>query len=325
MKTKWQKEYQNKRGFFNPYQKATRRHFWNVVLWKLGFYNESKARGKPPEDFKYPTNIKFEKGDNFCSWVNHCTFLIGSNNTTVLTDPIFSNYCSPFPIASLRRRHELKLDLSNIAQVDYVLISHNHYDHLDKFSVNILNKKFPEIKWIIPLNLSKWFKKLGIKNTFELDWWEEIIFDNNIKITAVPSQHFSGRGLFSMNKSLWNGYVLEFLDSRKKCYFTGDTGYNEYDFSRIGRKFKSIDLSLIPIGTYCPRPFMRAVHIDPNEAVTIHKEVRSRLSIGMHWKTFKLSDEPLDLPPYDLYRAMTREKVPLKEFIAIEPGEYVSW
>jgi len=325
MKTRKQKGYQNSCGFFNPYQKAIRRHFWDVFLWKLGFYNEPIARNKPPEGFKYPTNLKQKKGNNFCSWVNHSTFLIGSNGTTILTDPIFGKYCSPLPIHSLRRRHEPKLDLNRIDKIDYVLISHNHYDHLDKYSVKLLNKKFPEIKWIIPLNLSKWFKKLKVKNTFELEWWEEILFDDKIKITAVPSQHFSGRGLFSMNKTLWNGYVFEFLDNRKKFYFAGDTGYNEYDFSNIGHKFKSIDLSLIPIGTYCPRPFMKTVHIDPNEAVTIHKEVKSKFSIGMHWKTFKLSDEPLELPPYDLYQAMKREKIPIEEFIAIEPGEYVNW
>ncbi len=325
MEIKQQKEYQNSKGFFNPYQKSTKRHLWNVVLWKLGFYNEPETRNKPPRDFKYPVNTKFSGGEYFCTWINHCTFLVGSEEINILTDPIFSNYCSPLPVPSLKRRHKLEFSLQDLKKVDYVLISHNHYDHLDSFSVNELNKKFPEIKWIIPLNLSWWFKKRGIKNTFELRWWKEIFFGNEIKITAVPSQHFSGRGLFSMNKTLWNGYVFEFLKSKKKCYFTGDTGYNKYDFSRIGNEFKSIDLSLIPIGTYCPRPFMKTVHIDPNEAVTIHREVKSKFSIGMHWKTFKLSDEPLDLPPYDLYLAMIKEKIPIEEFIVVDPGESVSW
>jgi N-acyl-phosphatidylethanolamine-hydrolysing phospholipase D len=318
-------EYHNRKRFFNPYRKYTKRHFWNVILWKLGFYNEPIKRALPPHDFEYSIKKSFNNNYPSCTWINHCTFLITLNNINILTDPIFSKYCAPFPLSSLRRRHELSIQIHDLPKINYVLISHNHYDHLDHKSVIKLNGLFPDIKWILPLELSKWFVKRKIKNILELDWWQSYQLDKNIKITAVPSQHFSGRGLFSMNKTLWNGYVVDFREENKKFYFTGDTGYNEFDFVSIGEKLGPMDLSLIPIGTYCPRPFMQPVHVDPAEAVLVHQEVRSKFSIGMHWKTFKLSDEPLNLPPFDLFHAMKNAKLNFDEFMVLEPGEDVNW
>ena len=145
------------------------------------------------------------------------------------------------------------------------------------------------------------------------------------RITAVPSQHFSGRTLFDKNKTLWNGYVVEEIATGKTFYFVGDTGYNPFHFKQIGKRFPKIDLSLIPIGTYVPKKFMSPVHCSPYEAVEIHLDVKSRFSLGMHWNTFRLSDEPLERPPYDLYLAMKEKKLPFDTFLPIEIGAPINW
>ena len=168
----------------------------------------------------------------------------------------------------------------------------------------------------------------------ELSWWESRSVtqleypDIGLKVTAVPTQHFSGRGLFNKNKTLWVGYVIEFTTNNselKRLYFVGDTGYNDKDFKEIGKTFKKMDLSLIPIGAYIPKKFMSPVHIGPSKAVQIHQETRSQLSLGMHWKTFHLSEEGKDQPPYDLYCELKRKKIPLKQFRTLNIGQTINW
>ncbi len=206
--------------------------------------------------------------------------------------------------------------------IDLVLISHNHYDHLDAKTVAILHRLHPQIQWIVPEKLSPWFRRRGIQSVSEIPRWEKqkIL---NCEITAVPTQHFSGRTLWDQNKTHWNGYVVQ--TPSKTLYFTGDTGYNPNDFKAIGERFPHIDLSLIPIGTYAPEKFMQPVHIGPYEAVQIHEEVHSRLSLGMHWNTFCLSEEPMNRPPYDLYLAMKEKKLPFETFLPIDIGTYVNF
>lgn len=253
----------------------------------------------------------------------------------ILTDPIWSERCSPFRFIGPKRTHPPGIALSGLPKIDVVLISHNHYDHLDKKTVLSLSRLFPHIAWFVPRGVKQWFDRLGISPVYELGWWEEreLYCDRSqsvnmpLKLTAVPAQHFSGRSSLGHNSSLWVGWVIESdpNGTKKKCYFVGDTGYNPFDFVSIGVHFGPIDLSLIPIGTYRPRAFMRDVHIDPKESVRIHKDVGSLLSIGMHWKTFCLSDEPLDRPPYDLYLAMQEAGMDFSKFLVLDPGEKVNW
>lgn len=310
--------------FCNPHIQKIRRNLFHVFLWKMGYYNEKSPRISPPEGFQYPYKKNSNPSSPSVTWINHCTFFLKTRAAHILTDPIWGSFCSPIPIRSFKRKHPPALGLEELEKVDIVLISHNHYDHLEKQTIQALHQRYPNICWIVPSRLSKWFKKRGIHRVYELSWWKKLDLQG-IQVTALPSQHFSGRCLFDTNQSLWNGYAIELIEDQKKCYFSGDTGYNEVDFQMIGKAFQRFDLSLIPIGTYCPRKFMQTVHIDPDEAVKIHKEVGSKLSIGMHWKTFQLSDEPMDLPPYDLYLAMKKAGRPVEEFIAIDPGVPISW
>jgi N-acyl-phosphatidylethanolamine-hydrolysing phospholipase D len=218
------------------------------------------------------------------------------------------------------------MEIENLPRIGFVLISHDHYDHLDEYSVLKLFHLFPNIYWIIPQGLKGWFEKRKIKkdNIIELNWWERVSLAG-LDIHAVPTQHFSGRGFFDFNKTRCNGYVIDFKIDNKKCYFAGDTGYNASDFKSIGDRFNKIDLSLIPIGAYEPNMLMRQVHINPKEAVLIHQDVKSIFSLGMHWKTFTLSEEPMHNPPYELHLALKQHNIDPKNFLAIDPGVYVNW
>jgi N-acyl-phosphatidylethanolamine-hydrolysing phospholipase D len=248
--------------------------------------------------------------------------LIDAKEWKVLTDPVLAQYCSPVPIRGLRRRSPPAIGLKDLPKLNAVLISHNHYDHLDARAVKAIHRLNPDILWVLPMGLKRWFSRRGIERCVELQWGQSHIEDGH-KVTAVPAQHFSGRTLWDKGRTLWNGYVLE--SAGKTLYFAGDTGYNPIDFKEIGRHFSKIDLSLIPIGSYSPRQFMSPVHCNPADGVQIHLDVKSTLSLGMHWNTFHLSDEPFDQPPYDLYLAMKEKNLPFDTFLPQEMGVYVNW
>ncbi|NGX28866.1 MAG: hypothetical protein K940chlam1_01054 [Candidatus Anoxychlamydiales bacterium] len=305
--------------------KRVRRTLLDFFLWKIGKYKFDDEIIEIPTNFSFPKIDKpFYADKPWVTWVGHCTFLIKVNGFYILTDPIWNDNCSPVSSIGPKRHHPPALDLATLSRVDYVMISHDHYDHLDKKTIIALQKKFPNIKWVVPLGIERWFKKWKIKNVTRLDWWESFE-DDFIKINSVPAQHYSGRTLLDGNKTLWTGYVLESKCIEKKLYLTGDTGYNDVIFKEIGNRFKKIDLSLIPIGTYVPRKFMNPVHIDPQAAVHIHKDVNSELSIAMHWKTFHLSDESMQLPPYELYLELKKENIDTTRFAVLELGSYVNW
>ncbi len=319
------------RSFYqNPYIDNVKRRFWDFILWKIGYYRDGQSKRFPPQSFQYPLHqSSHDPQKSSAVWIGHSTFFIQSQGISLLTDPIWNSRCSPVSFIGPKRRHQAPFAIDTLPSVDFVLISHNHYDHLDRSTVLKLTRLYEGITWIVPLGVKKWFEKLGIANVYELNWWDILEFRKEqiaIQITATPSQHFSGRVFWDLNQSFWNGYVVKIHGKEvKSLYFVGDTGYNEKDFKQIGERCAPIDLSLIPIGTYSPREFMKTVHICPKEAVQIHREVRSKLSIGMHWKTFHLSDEPLNLPPYDLYLSMKEAGLPHEEFLALDPGIYVNW
>ena len=320
--------------FTNPYIRDVKRRSLHYMLWQLGYYEDILPAVSPPNEFIYPfTHSNYCADAPRVTWVNHCTFHIEVSGLTILTDPVWSKRCSPIPLVGPKRQHDLHLDIEDLSQVDYVLISHNHYDHLDYPTIKKLQKRFPNIVWIVPLGLKKWFRRSGIHHVKELDWWKgvSICLGRNlphVKFTSVPAQHNSGRNFFDRDKTLWMGHILEVDHPKgetKTLYFVGDTAYNTYDFKKIGERFPSIDLCLCPIGTYKPERFMRTVHSSPQDAVSIHEDVGAKLSLGMHWKTFCLSFESPNQPPFDLYREMEKRGLDHKTFLAIEPGVTINW
>ncbi|NGX59735.1 MAG: hypothetical protein KR126chlam3_00892 [Chlamydiae bacterium] len=316
----------NRKGrYVNPHIENIRRKPRDFLLWSLGYFRDLPFE-RVPEGFSYPLpDLDFDKKKPWAMWIGHSTYLLSVAGKHILTDPIWSKRCSPVPFFGPKRKAPPGMPLQHLPKIDYVLISHDHYDHLDRRSVEILHSLYPNILWIVPKGVKKWFNNMEIKRVIELAWWDAIDIESTFKVTAVPAQHFSGRRAPDLNRTLWAGYVMEDLLTSKIFYFVGDTGYNDQDFKKIGEKFERIDLSMIPIGAYSPRKFMSPVHVEPKDSVKIHKDVVSTLSLGMHWKTFRLSEEPLEQPSFDLYRAMKREKLDPFTFLALDPGHKINW
>ena len=320
----WQNPEKRRGRFVNPHVQNLKRTIWDAILWRFGFYDEPEPRVPPPDSFAYPAEAPpFDRSRPSAVWVGHSTYLIRAGDHAFLTDPIFSGHCAPLPIPAFKRLRSPSLSIEELPPIDFILLSHNHYDHLDEQSVRALHCRYPHLVWVVPQGLKKWLLKRGIESVVELGWGESSQLKEGCRVTAVPAQHFSGRSLWDKNRTLWCGYVVEC--GEKTFYFVGDTGYNSIHFKEIGKRWPKIDLSLIPIGTYAPQEFMKPVHISPNEAAEIHRDVHSRLSLGMHWNTFHLSDEPMDLPPYDLFLAMQERGLPFDTFFPIEPGVHVNW
>lgn len=316
-----------KKKFSNTHVKSTLRSLGHFFLWFIGFYKEKRIMTPIPQNFLYPNYDGNTITDSSVTWINHATFMVKVEDVTFLTDPIFSKRCSPVFFCGPKRHHSPLPDLSYLPRVDYLLISHNHYDHLDLRAIRMILKRNPNVKIIVPENLKRWFlhKKIGSESSvFELKWYERQEFkEKKMTITSVPAQHFSGRGLFDKNKTHWMGIVVEI--GGKRFYFVGDTGYNNKEFREIKENFGSMDLSLIPIGAYYPRKFMQSVHINPDEAVQIHEDVESRLSVAGHFSTFKLAEEELHRPPFDLYLALNKKKIPVEKFRVLNPGQKIYW
>ncbi|MGH8018858.1 MAG: MBL fold metallo-hydrolase [Opitutaceae bacterium] len=248
------------------------------------------------------------------TWIGHSTFLIQVAGFNFLTDPVFGRTCAPFPTFALRRRVPLPLRLQELPPIHGVLLSHNHYDHLELRTVRRLDRS---ATWFVPLGNGEWFRQRKQDNFVELDWWHETEI-GPISIVCVPAQHFSSRSPFDRNLTLWAGFVLR--TPLGNIYFAGDSGYAPL-FADIGNHLGPMQVSLIPIGAYSPRWFMAPVHLNPEEAVRVHLDVRSRFSIASHWGTFKLTDEPLAEPPIALRHALARKHVPATAFRTLRIGE----
>jgi len=252
------------------------------------------------------------------TWIGQSTFLLQVNGLNILTDPVFSRHASPVPTPQSRRRVPLGMTLQELPPIDVVIISHNHYDHLDAATVKELGNR---PRYFVPLKLREWFRKQGITNVVELDWWQVAEF-GPVRFHCVPAQHFSARGLGDRNRTLWCGWVME--TSRGRIYFAGDSGYFP-GFREIGRRLGPMRLAFIPIGAYYPRSALKNIHISPAEAVIVHREVGSQQSIGMHWGTFKFGKEPLAEPPLYLQKALKDALIPSEAFMVFKIGETRSY
>ncbi|XP_041349063.1 N-acyl-phosphatidylethanolamine-hydrolyzing phospholipase D-like [Gigantopelta aegis] len=251
-------------------------------------------------------------------WIGHATVLVQFDGLTVLTDPIFSERCGP-PLISPTRYRPTPCRIGELPDIDAVVISHNHYDHLDKNSVRELQMKYgPKLKWYVPLGLKKWLKDVGCEKVEELNWWGEDDYNDKFKFVCLPCQHWSKRGALDTNWTLWCSWAV--LGPKHRFYFGGDTGYCPV-FKTIGQKYGKFSLAAIPIGAYEPRKFMKTQHINPEEAVQIHQDIKAERSLGIHWGTFKLTYEPY-LEPREKILQIVKEKN-LKEgaFFTLNHGQ----
>jgi L-ascorbate metabolism protein UlaG (beta-lactamase superfamily) len=253
------------------------------------------------------------------TWVGHATVLLRVGGRSVLTDPHFSERASPVSFAGPKRVVAPVPALSDLPHIHVVVISHNHYDHLDQESVRTLAEQpGGSPRFYVPLGLKDWFARRGITDVVEMDWWESANFAG-LTIDFVPVQHWSKRTLSDENQSLWGGWVIRHPEL--SFFFAGDTGYSK-DFADIGAKFGGFDVAAIPIGAYAPRWFMQIMHLDPAEAVQVHRDVKARQSLAIHWGTFaNLTDESLYEPPIKLAEAREKAGLTDEDFFVLRHGE----
>ncbi len=266
------------------------------------------------------------RGDVTVTWIGHSTVLWQIGGLNILTDPHFGDRASPAGFAGPRRRVPLPTTLSALPRIDVVLLSHNHYDHLDRGTVHALAAQpgGPPL-FVVPLGVDLWMRDEGIPNVRRMDWWDRIALPGpagEVLVHFVPVQHWSSRTPWDRHATLWGGYVVEGAAGRQpyRMLFAGDTGYSP-DFKVLGERFGGFDFSLIPVGCYEPRWFHAGMHVNEDEAVRIHLDVRSRLSMGIHWGTFRLCDEPVHAPLDELPRARARHGVPDEAFVLFALGQ----
>ena len=239
------------------------------------------------------SNLKNYEKDDYIALIGHATYLIKLGNTTIITDPVFSKNAGPL-IFGPKRFTEPALKLDEIPKTDLLLLTHNHYDHLDMSTI----RRFPfkNTKVLLPLKLGKYFTPYRFKDVNEMDWYDEIKVNDHLKITFLPAVHWSKRSLTDTNKTLWGNFLIEYKE--KKILFACDTGYGKI-YKDLGKKYGPIDLTMINIGAYNFKPmFDKSIyHTTPEEALNVAQDLKSKKVIGMHWGTFVLSLEPIMEPP----------------------------
>ena len=273
------------------------------VKWSYKIFNEERKKIEInfPKDHVVPSeivlkNLEKNKNEDYVAWIGHATFLLKLGEITIITDPVFSKNAGPLFFGP-KRFTEPALKLNEIPRTDIFLLTHNHYDHQDMKT--IMRFPYKDSKVLIPLGLKKYFKINRFKDVNEMDWYDQITINQNLNITFLPSVHWSKRSLTDTNKTLWGSYLIEYKG--KKILFSCDTGVGKI-YKELGDKYGPIDLTFINIGAYNFYPMASikdssAYHTNPEEALGLAKDLKSKKVIGMHWGTFVLSLEPILEPP----------------------------
>lgn len=322
-------------GFQNNYLEFTARSLAEVLRWR----REARRNGLPPRPSapipQVEPDLAFLRanaaaGKAMCpgvTWIGHATALAQLGGLTLLTDPMFSERASPFGFAGPKRHQPPGIALEALPHIDLVLVSHNHYDHLDAASVRALAAQpGGPPRFVVPLGLRAWCASHGVPDAVELDWWDEHPI-GDVNVALVPAQHWSARGLTDRMKTLWGGFAVFAPDCH--LFFAGDTGYSR-DFADIRASFAprqtadaggGFDIALLPIGAYEPRWFMADQHVNVEEAVKIHRDIGAKRSLGVHWGTFDLTDEAADEPPRALAALRQQERIDDDAFFVLAIGE----
>ena len=304
----------NGKRFFYPGESGGRG--WRDLLrWKF----TSRPAPWPAQVECVPTIPEASPGSGvIATWIGQATFLLQTPQGNFLTDPIFSGRASPLAWFGPRRVVAPGVDFERLPKIDAVLLSHDHFDHCDLPTLRRLTEKWAPVV-IAPLGHAKFLQRAGAAaRVEELDWWQTHALASGAKVLLVPARHWCRRRPYGDNLRLWGGFMLRAGD--RLIYFAGDSGYDSALFPEIGRRGGHPDLALIPIGAYEPRWFMRDAHMNPEEAVRVHRDVGARLSVAMHWGTFQLTDEGREDPPRALEEARTVAEVPADAFRVVPPG-----
>jgi L-ascorbate metabolism protein UlaG (beta-lactamase superfamily) len=263
---------------------------------------------------RLPATLK--PGEIALTFVNHITYLLQFRGLNLLTDPVWSERVSPVQWSGPKRVRAPGLEFDALPPIDVVLVSHNHYDHLDLDTLRLLEQSHRPL-FVTGLGNRAFLEEHGLGQVRELDWWQATSLDG-ARITCTPAQHWSGRGVSGRNRTLWGGFVIE--AGERKVFFAGDTGYWRH-FRDVRERLGVMDVAMLPIGAYEPRWFMSDQHMNPEEAVRAHLDLEARRSIGTHYGCFQLTDEGIDEPVRQLELARRRHGVPEHRFLALETGE----
>ena len=301
-------EYKNTNG------KAIEKPFKDLVKWINSDVKPNLSSIAVSSEWK---NINLNQDNDYIIWIGHSTFLIKKAGTVILTDPIFSDRASPFKNIGPERLIPPVIPLKELPRIDFVTVSHNHYDHLDINSLKKISKLNPDAVFLVPAGDLKLLKKKRINNVYEFNWWETFKA-KELTFTFTPVQHWSKRGLFDRNKSLWGGWYINFNDYG--MYHAGDTGYSK-DFIDTKLKLGAPKYAFIPIGAYDPEWFMAESHVNPEDAVQIMIDLEAEKAFGMHWGTFALTDEDTLEPPTRLKDSLEFPNSP--DFISLTPGKVI--
>jgi L-ascorbate metabolism protein UlaG (beta-lactamase superfamily) len=302
------------RRYYNP--SIPKRSFWEILRWRL------KRKVKPwPHIVSKKQKVqqkRTKQGESAVTFINHSTVLLQLDGWNILTDPIWSERASPLSWMGPKRVSQPGIMFEDLPPIDIVLLSHNHYDHMDIATLRRISNEH-QAAFFVPKGNQAYLKSKGIATKVtELDWWDHVDFAPEHCLYFVPSQHFSARGIFDRNKTLWGGFVIK--GPKQMIYFAGDTGFSSY-FAEIKKRLGSPTLSLLPIGAFEPRWLLRSVHLSPEEAVKAHLILGSKQSMAIHFGTFQLADEDINTPILELEKSLQNHHLPAECFWVLKPGE----
>jgi len=330
----------NGKTFFQPGSQPAR-SFWDVLRWKVTSRPAKWPHHVPLAPQPPPPAPR--EAEIVATWLGHASFLLQTTQGNVLLDPVFSERASPVSWIGPRRAQAVPLPLESLPELDAVCISHDHYDHCDAPTLRALART-QEPLFVAPLRHHDLLRSIGAKRIVELDWWQSTTLGRGLRITLTPTKHWTKRLGTPRNYRLWGGFWIEVPANRpaavtpaeptvypkpivvppapatRSVWFVGDSGYDKPFFAELHRRLGCPDLALIPIGAYAPRWFMAPMHINPEEAVRLHRDSGAKLSVAMHWGTFQLTDEARDAPVQALDEARRRQGVTAEEFRVLEPG-----
>lgn len=308
----------NGETFSNSWNPMPRKGLWDVFKWRMQgdraqWPERVETPPRPPLTETHESGIKV-------TYIGHATILVQAYGTNILIDPVFSERCSPFASIGPKRVSPPFVSLEKLPKIDFVFVSHNHYDHMDLASLSWLARNRKPL-FITPLGNTRLIAPCSDGcRIVALDWHGSTPITNKLSLHLTPAQHWSRRGLNDTNRDLWGGCFIKSEDG-KSTYYCGDSGYDEGLFLDIKRRHGSPDIAILPMGAYEPRWFMKYAHMDPKQAVRLHQVIGAKQSMGFHIETFQLSDEPFDAPRKELHEALNAANLTSKDFLAPYPGD----
>jgi L-ascorbate metabolism protein UlaG (beta-lactamase superfamily) len=300
--------------FFNPHSQV--QHGFGDFLTMMAKEKRAEWPDRVENHPRLDLDRTLEGRTVAVTFVNHASVLLQFPGFTILTDPVWAERVSPFSFVGPKRVREPGIPFDKLPKIDWVLISHNHYDHMDLDTLKKLHDRFAPA-FFVPLGDKDLLESQGIGRVTEMDWWDRFS-EGEWELTFAPTQHFSSRGLFDRNASLWGSFMLRFRG--RQIYFGGDAGYSPH-YLEIFQKLGRSDLAFLPIGAYEPRWFMGPVHMNPEEAVKAHQDLQSLRSIGIHFGSFQLTTEAIDRPVEDLGKARQAAGLKDEDFRVLGEGQ----